>query len=67
MKTQKTDKFGRPVWVVILKNGQRFTASGSREEVRKLFADDGTIDDLRCAGGLLDSDTRVSQIRARKA
>jgi len=65
MKTQKIDKFGRPMWVVILKNGQRFSASGTREEVRKSFDDDGTMDDLRCAGKLLGSNTRVSQIRAR--
>jgi len=61
MKTQKKDKFGFPLWVVILKNGQRFEVSGTKEEVRKSFDEDGTIDDFRCAG----SDTRVSQIRAR--
>lgn len=61
MKIQKTDKFGRPLWTVILKNGQRLFASGTKEEVRKAFEEDGTIDDTR----LLGDDTRISQIRAK--
>jgi hypothetical protein len=61
VKIQKKDKFGRPIWTVILKNGQRFTASGSREEVKKLFNEDGTSDDERYLG----SDTHVHQIRAK--
>jgi hypothetical protein len=62
MKTQKTDKLGRPLWTVILKNGKRLAASGTKEEVRAAF-NDGACEDDRFAG----SDARVSQIRAKWA
>jgi hypothetical protein len=65
MKTQKADKFGRPLWTVILKNGQRFAASGNPEEIRASFNNDGTIDDSRPTARLRGTDTRVSQIRAK--
>lgn len=58
-KKQKTDKFGRLLWTVVLKNGEHYFASGDKEEIRKNFSVTGA--ETRSRGG----DIRISQIRAK--